>query len=137
LRQHLKPVGPFDSETDKKIDRLITELDSTRFAVREKATQELRLLEELAEPALSRALVGRPSLETRRRIEGLLQRLEGPVTVPKRLRALRSIEVLEKIGSLESQQLLTLLGGGAPEARLTKEAKATRARSARRIASGH
>jgi RNA polymerase sigma factor (sigma-70 family) len=132
LRQHLKPVEAVDSETHKKIDRLITELDSTRFAVREKATQELTLAEELAEPALSQALAGRPSLETHRRIEGLLQRLEGPVTGPERLRALRSIEVLEKIGSLESQQLLTLLGGGAPEARLTQEAKAARSRTASR-----
>src|SRR5262249_11071479 len=46
-----------------------------RFAVRERATGELEELGVLAEPALRRRLTGKPSLELRRRVDKLLERL--------------------------------------------------------------
>ena len=49
-------------------------------------------------------------------------------------RALRSIEVLEHIGTQESQVVLKALSQGAPEARLTQQAKAALERLAKRPA---
>ena len=100
------------------------DLDSDRYVTRERATRELEKLGELAEPALRSALNRQPSLETRQRLESLLQKLD-PIRDPESLRSLRAIEVLEHIGSAEAQTLLQQLARGAPEARLTQEAKAS------------
>jgi hypothetical protein len=122
IKEHLRPIPPIASE---KIAALIAELDSERFETRSKAEAELEKIEELAEPALRRALRERPpSLELRRRLEALLQRLEGPITSTETLRQLRAVEVLEHIGSPEARQVLRTLAKGAPEARLTRETKA-------------
>jgi hypothetical protein len=51
---------------------------------------------------------------------------------PALLRGLRAIAVLEQIGTPEAKQLLLNLAAGAPEARLTREAKAALGRLVRR-----
>ena len=56
----------------------------------EKAQQELIKLGGLAESALKKKLKADPSLETRQRIEKLVNRLPGPVTLPEHLRAVRA-----------------------------------------------
>jgi hypothetical protein len=48
------------------------------------------------------------------------------------LRRLRAVAVLEHIGTPEARQVLENLAGGEPEARLTREAKASVARLSRR-----
>jgi hypothetical protein len=63
------------------------------------------------------------SLEARRRLEALLQRLESPITSTETLRRLRAVEALEHIGSPEARQVLQTLTEGAPQALLTREAK--------------
>jgi hypothetical protein len=45
-------------------------------------------------------------------------------TSPGTLKAIRSVAVLEYSRAPEARSLLESLGGGAPEARLTREAKA-------------
>jgi hypothetical protein len=119
---HLHPAPTADSAT---LAQLLDQLNSDRFAVREKATGELESLAESAEPALQKARVDKPTLEVRRRVERLLERLRGPVPPGQRLQALRAVEVLEHIGTPEARQLLEPLGQGAPAARLTQEAKAS------------
>src|SRR5262249_49925638 len=85
-----------------------------------------------AAPALRRALGGRPALEVRKRLEGLLEKaLLRPPTGPE-LQALRAVEALEKIASPEARQVLRGLAKGAPEARLTREAMAALGRLTRR-----
>src|SRR5262249_27477861 len=69
LRQRLRP--PTDAEI-KEVHRHIADLDSTRFATREKAFERLLQLGETAEPVLRHALEKGPPLETRRRIQRLL-----------------------------------------------------------------
>ena len=49
---------------------------------------------------------------------------------------LRAVEVLERIGTPEARQVLAKLADGAPEARLTQEAKASLQRLAKRSAPG-
>ncbi len=129
LQGRSQPEKPVDAE---EITRLITELDNNQFATREKATRELESLEELASPALRQTLGNRPSLEVRRRIETLLEKVDRHTPSSKHLRALRTIEILEGIGTTEAREALTTLGKGAPQARLTQLATAAQERLAKR-----
>lgn len=129
LREHLRPATGPDA---KRLDRLLADLDSDSFAVRVKAEAELEALGELAETALRKALEGQPSLEVRRRVEGLLKKLEGMITDPKKLRVLRALEVLEQIGTPEAIRVLKTMTQGADEALVSREAKASLQRLARR-----
>jgi RNA polymerase sigma factor (sigma-70 family) len=124
-------VQPRQPVTDERIAQLIAELDNERFETREKAAAELAGLERRAEPLLRKTLDGDPSPEVRRRIESLLNKLQGPVTFPETMRLLRTIEVLERIATPEARQLLEKLVGGVPEARLTRDAKAALGRLGR------
>jgi hypothetical protein len=128
LRERLRPAQPVDA---RRVERLLAALGSEDFAERERATQELEREGDQAEAALRRLLAGNPSPEARRRAEGLLGRLDGPLPPGELLRALRAVEVLECLGTPESRQVLEVLARGAPEARLTREAKASLERLAR------
>jgi WD40 repeat protein len=135
LKARLRPVAPADPH---QVARLLADLESKRYAVRRRATQELANLQELAEPALRKALQGRPSLEVQRRVERLLAKLASLRWNPtsKRLRLLRALEVLEHIGTPGARQVLKTLAGGAPASPLTQEAKASLERLAKRTVCG-
>ena len=104
----------------KRVAEAIRDLGSTQFTVRQRALKELEAVAEAAESAVRQALAGKPSEEVRRRLEQLLERLEGV----EELRRSRALEVLEQSDSPESRRLLTALARGAPEARLTRAAQA-------------
>src|SRR5262249_10116191 len=109
----------------KRLAQLIADLDGDTFAARQQATEELEKLGERAETILRKTLENKPTLETRLRVEKLLEKLgEGSPPSPEDVRAMRGIEVLELIGTAEAQQFLKLLTEGAAEARPTQEAKA-------------
>jgi hypothetical protein len=131
LKARLKPISAVDSP---KIEQYIKDLDSNSFDVRQKASDELEKLRELAEPALKKALAAKPGLEVRQRLENLLSRLDGPLTSSERLRTLRAIEVLEKVGTPEAQDILKVLAAGAPEAGCTADARAALDRLSKRVA---
>jgi RNA polymerase sigma factor (sigma-70 family) len=128
LKERLRPVPAPDP---RDIGRLIADLDSDQFAVREAASKELTKLGELARPALTKARDGQPSVEARRRIQELLDPLEKGVLAPEQLQALRAVQVLERIGTPEAKQVLQALSQGAPPARLTRDAQAALDRLAR------
>ena len=67
LQERLKPV-----KVEANIARLIADLDSNQFPVRQQAAQQLDRLGELADPALRHALANKPSLEKQRRLEQIL-----------------------------------------------------------------
>jgi RNA polymerase sigma factor (sigma-70 family) len=127
LKGRLRPAPALDG---LGIDRLVADLDSDQFAVRQNASHELRGLGDGAGPALSKALAGKPSAEQRRRLQELLREL-ATVRSPERLRELRSVEVLEHLGTPDARQVLVSLAGGGDDARLTREAKASLERLAR------
>jgi WD40 repeat protein len=131
IRERLRATPPANAQ---EITRLIGALDSKSFRERQKAFRELETLAEQAEPALRLALAHGLSAERTRSVERLLAKLAGPVTSPEALRALRATTVLEYIGSPDARQVLGDLARGAPQARLTQEAKASRARLARESA---
>jgi RNA polymerase sigma factor (sigma-70 family) len=129
LRQRLNPAPAPDP---RRLARLIADLESDAFPTRKQATAELEKWGWLAAPALRKALVGRPSPETRRRVEHLLGRLETGELEADGLREVRALEVLERLGTAEAKELLARLAGGAAGARLTREADAAWLRLAAR-----
>ncbi len=131
LRKHLQPVLPADKEMQKQVGQWLTDLDSRQFNLREQATEELEKLGESVGPALQSALKGKLSPESRRRVERLLQKMEGLRPSQDLLRSLRVIEVLEHIGTPEAREVLKTLASGVPEARLTQEAKGSLKRLAK------
>jgi len=86
----------------------------------------------VTESALRQALADNPTLELRQRVHRALDRLRGPVTRPEVLRPLRSVAVLEDIGTPAARKLLETVASGAPAARLTREAQASLNRLKRR-----
>ncbi|MGH7222681.1 MAG: WD40 repeat domain-containing protein, partial [Gemmataceae bacterium] len=126
LRMHLRPAPRTDA---KIVARLIADLDSNDFTIRQKATEELSKLGGAAAPALQQALEGKPALETRRRIQQLLDQSRD--WTAERLRDHRGIQALEHLGTRSARQVLQALASGAPEAQRTKEAKAALQRLAK------
>ena len=118
-----------------KIDfaRLIANLDSDEFAVRDKASQQLARYGRVAEKPLRQELKNRPSLEVRRRVEDLLARMVDASDVIRAApREIRCVELLESIGSAEARRVLQTLADGVGEAELTQEAKSSLARLSRK-----
>jgi hypothetical protein len=122
LREHLRPV--VTKADDRLVAGMIARLDSDDFDVREEARLELEGLADQAEAALRRALESGPPLEQRRRIERLLARLDAAATAPEVLRPSRAVAVLARLGTPEARELLRRLSKGAPEAALTRQARA-------------
>jgi len=128
LKKRLHPAVPV---AQQRLAQLIAGLESDRTALQEQAEQELEQLGELAAPALRKALEGKPSPKARRRMELLLVKLDGPADAGT-ARALRSVEVLEMIGTPDATRQLEALTWGAPEAWLTHAAKAAMQRLTKR-----
>jgi hypothetical protein len=131
FRDRLQPAPLVDVA---EIRGLIKDLESDRFPARRRATRELEKLGELAEPFLRKRLAEQPPLEIRRRVEQLLEKQAGFVTLPEQLRAIRALEVLEHIGTPDAQAVLQKLAQGAPEGHFTQDAKASLKRLAKRSA---
>jgi hypothetical protein len=116
----------------KRLRSLIADLESDEFAVREKAQRDLERMGEDAVPALRKALDSKPSAEARRRMESVLKK--SRTLPPGTLQAIRAVEVLENISTPGARRLLESLAEGAPETRLTREAKASLERLSKRPA---
>ncbi len=117
LRERLRPAAEIEAA---RWSKWRSDLDSDRFATRERATAELAELGGLAEPKLRGWLQGQPSEEVRRRVEQLLARLPSASPAPERLRELRAVRALELIGTPAARELLNTLARGAPSAPLTR-----------------
>jgi len=130
LRQQVQPVPVPDAA---RLARLLADLESNEFAVRQQAEKGLEALGDLAEPALRQMCAARPALEPMRRAERLLDRLRPGRPLPaEELRAVRAVEALESIAGPEAVALLRELAKGAEGARQTREARATLERLERR-----
>jgi WD40 repeat protein len=122
LENRLNPASGADA---RQLARLIVDLDSDRFAVRDQAFQELEKFGEAAVTSCRQALAGEPSPEQRRRLKMLLEKQEREKwsPSPERLRLLRALEALEFSATPRAQRLLQKLASGATEAFLTQGAK--------------
>jgi hypothetical protein len=106
MRKNLKPRLAIDGPT---IDKLIGDLDSSTFAVREAATADLMKIAEHIEPALTKARAT-ASLEVRARLDQILEKTATPS--PERLRQSRALGALEWIGTPAAAKLLADLAAG-------------------------
>jgi len=109
---------------DKKLAQMVADLDSGNLTTRELAMRDLKLLGERAEAAFRKGLADTPSVEARRRIQHLLDAMVRTQATPEELQAIRGVEVLERIGTPESLDLLIALSKGDPLARATQGAAA-------------
>jgi dipeptidyl aminopeptidase/acylaminoacyl peptidase len=121
LAKRVKPVTPPDPA---RVAKLIADLDSDEFDVREKAHKELEKLGELALGPAREALKGKPSAEQRRSLEELVKGAAAPSPSGERLRLLRALEALEMAHTPEAVKLLKDVAGGAPDTLPTTQARA-------------
>jgi HEAT repeat protein len=97
---------------DQRIRTLLSQLDDERFTTRERAAKELAKFGESAEPQLRAQLAETKSPEVAQRLEVLLQSVTESIGDAESLRALRSLEVLERIATPEARAALEELAGG-------------------------
>jgi RNA polymerase sigma factor (sigma-70 family) len=118
-------VKPVTADTDQ-LAKLIRDLDSDEFDVRERASKELKEVGEVAVPLLRKALENTASVEAGRRIRELLEGKKGPS--PAWSRSARAIAVLEVIGGDDARRQLEALAKGQADALPTRASKAALAR---------
>jgi hypothetical protein len=104
------------------IPRLIGDLDSPEFQTRDRASRELGRIGHVARPPLERALAKDPSVEAKRRLQDLLDRLRGTAAAYE-LRQMRIIDVLEHINTAAARDLLKQMADGRYDPAYADEAK--------------
>lgn len=130
LKRHVRPAIPPDRDAAARARKLLADLDSDEFAVRQKATDELEKLGHDAVPAsafiprlllsLRERLTEDPPLEVRCRVEQILERLASRDEL---VRSLRAVRVLDAIGTAEARQVLEMLANGERSASATQAAR--------------
>jgi WD40 repeat protein len=121
LKTRLLPVPVPDAD---RLRKLIADLSSDRFAVREKAQKELGRLGDVVGPALEEALAARPPVDLADRLTAMLAAIENRPWDADRLRTGRAVRALEYVCTADTRQILERLAAGAPGAELTRAAKA-------------
>jgi hypothetical protein len=122
LKQSVEKLLP----TQARLKTLLSELDATKFQVREKAMRDLTELGPEIIPQLRKTIDDGCSLEVRLRLDKVLARLgEQESSLPSReLRAVRIVWALEYIGTPQAKELLASLAAEHTPFRLGHEAKA-------------
>jgi hypothetical protein len=124
FKRHLRSVTPADA---RQVARLIGDLDSEQFAVRENAMQQLEKLGDRAATELRKTLAGNPPREVKHRIEQLLENHHDR----DHIRRVRGLETLQTIGTAEARDFCVKLSDGVADAPLAHEARATLRRRTR------
>ncbi|HEV3448827.1 MAG TPA: hypothetical protein VG099_29595, partial [Gemmataceae bacterium] len=107
LRQQIRPIAA-PAVDMKQIEKWVAELDSDKFATREKAAKELLTVGEPAVGPLQRLLKQSPSPspEAEKRANLVLKQLGEPTLTPERQRVLEAIELLEQVRTAQAIGLL-------------------------------
>src|SRR5262249_50768245 len=91
------PPSAANETSEARVERLIRELDSPRYAVRDRATRELRRLGAKAIAPLDKALAAPPRVEFERRVHLLLERFlprtPRPLSLQDRLSRMAGMQV--------------------------------------------
>jgi RNA polymerase sigma factor (sigma-70 family) len=123
-RYFAERIKPAEALDPGRVQRLLADLDSDDFGVREAASNALEGLDRQATPYLESALKSTESAEVRKRVDRILERRWGAAIPAEQLRQVRAVSVLERIGDGESKDLLKKWAGGPAGAQLTVEAAA-------------
>ena len=122
LRARLKPaVRP----SDEQVQTWLADLASPVFKKRDAAHKEIARAGESIETELQRALETVSDAEVRRRLTAIMVNIPLLETRPERLRDLRALEVLGHRDDDAARVLLAELAKGAPDALLTRQARAS------------
>jgi WD40 repeat protein len=124
LKKEVKPSAGVNLDP-AAIQKLITDLDAPRYAVREAAMRDLEKLGKLARVAVQEALKKTTiTPEVRERLEKLSDVVNKPDSGTEWIRPLRAVEALERIATPDAVAYLKELasGGDAPPTRMAKEA---------------
>jgi RNA polymerase sigma factor (sigma-70 family) len=121
LRDRLQPVPALEPGL---IAKLVQQLGADQFKIREEAQAQLLKIGDAALPYINKELARNLPLEAKQRLEGLHAKLIARPYTGERLRTIRAIEVLERIGNDDARQLLQNLADGAAGALVTTEAEA-------------
>jgi hypothetical protein len=126
LRARLEPLFMMK----ERLTALLGELESDKFSVRQKTTEEMEKLGELAIPYLEEKLQEKLTLETKRRIERVITRVTpaDPEAPSMFLRLWRAIEILEALATPSARTTLLRMSRETPDARIRWEAEAALAR---------
>jgi hypothetical protein len=131
LRERLPGLTAPQAAPD--VARLLADLDHDDFDVRERATRELIQLGPEALAPVREALAETKSREVRRRAEEIVEQLRtGAAAPPNVICAARGVELLERLGTPEAQQLLSTWANRPAASPLTREART----ALKRLASG-
>lgn len=122
LEAQLEPMPP---EGPGRILQLIHDLDAEDYATREKAIVELKEEGVRIRPSLLDALGADPSPEKAARLRALLKAMESPLILPSGevLRRVRTIHVLEMIGTTEARDLLRKIADQTHWRRVTRDTR--------------
>jgi RNA polymerase sigma factor (sigma-70 family) len=120
LQQRLAPRPATEVE---RIAKLVADLASDQFAIRQKASDDLEKMTEVpaARAALEKALAGKPPLEVQQRLERLLAKFNAPGL---QLRWLRIVQGLEQLDAATAPDLLKIIADGKVGPRPAADAKA-------------
>lgn len=121
LRKHLLATA---AEVSVRPLKLVADLDSPRFAVRDRASAALKEGGLYAEHALTQALRGKPSLEARQRIEAILKALAPRRPDAEEVRRMRALTALEQARTPEARKTLQELAKLPPGSWYRWEAEA-------------
>jgi hypothetical protein len=116
----------------KTVTDLIGKLGSVEFAEREGASKKLAALAPGVIDQLRAAAEKSDSPEVRGRLREILSGVSETKLSGDRLRAVRAVEILERIGTPKAQKVLASLAAGAPGSALTEDAAAALSRSKRK-----
>jgi RNA polymerase sigma factor (sigma-70 family) len=121
LKTQLQPEPVVAAAT---ILKLIEQLDSDQFKVRQKAKTDLMSVGDQALPHVAKELARKIPLEVRQILVAMQAKLAPGETTGERLRLVRAIEVLERLGGVEARRVLQTLADGAPQVLGTTHAQA-------------
>lgn len=108
----------------QRIARLLADLDNDDFAVRDKASAELKRLGTRAEKPLRQELKRTTNAEVTKRLEELLKEIAQPTRSLEEHQVERALETLERIGTPEAREAVTLVDKEAGNHQLQEQIKA-------------
>jgi hypothetical protein len=108
---------------EKTIAQWILDLGNGKYAVRTKASDVLKKLGPAVTPDLQAALIKAPDIETKRRIEELLERFASHDWTADEILHSRAVELADAIATPDARALLTRWSTGDAGAILTRESR--------------